>query len=91
MARNSGELRSGTVLLREHTQLPAGVQFNTQAALPGWRVVTGASSADIDRAISKAGWHSSISLLNCKRARLRGISNRPSPRLLRGLHAPWRN
>lgn len=55
--RNPIELRSGTVLLRDSSVLPDGIQLRTETALPGWRIIAGTFSADINREISNAGGH----------------------------------
>jgi hypothetical protein len=50
-------IRSGTVLIHDKAVLPGGIEFKTQPIVPGWHVVRDSSSADLDRAITKAGWH----------------------------------
>jgi hypothetical protein len=50
-------IRSGTVLIHDKAVLPGGIEFRTQPIVPGWHVIRDRSSADLDRAIAKAGWH----------------------------------
>lgn len=57
MTPQSLVIQPGTVLIREGTAWPDGVQFATRAFIPGWQAVEGSTSAQIDRAINKAGWH----------------------------------
>jgi hypothetical protein len=57
MARDAMELAAGSVFFRDGTQVPVGVEFKSAPVLPGWRIITGASSADVNCEISRAGWH----------------------------------
>ena len=56
MVGQASEIRPGTVLIREGTALPGGVRIQMQPLVAGWQIVKD-SSTDIDRAITKAGWH----------------------------------
>lgn len=51
------EVRPGVVLIRQDTALPQGVQLHTYAFTPGWQMVADAAGAQVDWAITKAGWH----------------------------------
>jgi hypothetical protein len=53
----SGKGSSGTVLIRENTVLPAGMALESEAFLPGWRLVLGVSAYGLGRSIEEARWN----------------------------------
>lgn len=50
------EIKVGTVLIKENTDLPEGLRVDLGPALAGWRVVQDCDGYGLDRAIQKAGW-----------------------------------
>ena len=48
---------SGTVLIRENVLLPAGLVIESEAFLPGWRVVMNLDAATLARNIEGARWN----------------------------------
>jgi len=48
---------TNTILLRENTLLPAGLALETQAFLPGWRIVWDLDAGALDRKIMAAHWN----------------------------------
>ena len=52
-ARNA----SGTILIRENTVLPAGLAFESEAFLPGWRIVRDVDVYGLGREIEEAHWN----------------------------------
>jgi hypothetical protein len=49
-------IAAGTVLIMDNTLLPVELQFESEAGVPGWRVVTDLKAHELDRKIRKAGW-----------------------------------
>ncbi len=47
---------SGTVFIREHTLLPAGLSIESDAYLPGWRTVRNLHGYGLSRKIEEAKW-----------------------------------
>ena len=50
------QINDGTMLIKEGTLLPAGMQLESDPYLPGWRLIRCPSSSGIDRKLSDAGW-----------------------------------
>src|SRR6266849_7676827 len=48
---------SGTILVRENTLLPAGLAIESEAFLPGWRVVKNLDGSALARTIEGANWN----------------------------------
>jgi hypothetical protein len=48
---------SGTILVRENTLLPAGLAIESEAFLPGWRVIKNLDSSALARSIEGANWN----------------------------------
>jgi hypothetical protein len=48
---------SGTILIRENTLLPAGLAIESEAFLPGWRVVKDLDGDSLARSIEAANWN----------------------------------
>jgi hypothetical protein len=48
---------SGTVLIRDNTQLPAGLAIESELYLPGWRVVRNLNGYELGRKIEQAQWN----------------------------------
>jgi len=48
---------SGTIFIREHTLLPAGLAIETGAYLPGWRTVRNLDGYGLVRRIENANWN----------------------------------
>jgi hypothetical protein len=44
------------ILIREGTRLPANVSIESEAFLPGWRLIKGLDGYALDRKIRDAGW-----------------------------------
>jgi len=47
---------SGTVFIREHTLMPAGLSIESDAYLPGWRTVRNLDGYGLSRKIEEAKW-----------------------------------
>ena len=47
----------GTILIREHTLLPAGLTVESEPFLPGWRAVRNFKGYALGRRIEEAGWN----------------------------------
>lgn len=45
-----------TILIREGTRLPANQAIESEAFLPGWRLIKGLDGYGLDRKIREAGW-----------------------------------
>ena len=45
-----------TILIREGTRLPANQSIESEAFLPGWRLIKGLDGYGLDRKIGEAGW-----------------------------------
>ncbi|MGB7622066.1 MAG: hypothetical protein WBN92_06920 [Terriglobia bacterium] len=52
----TGEIKTGTILIREGTPLPEGLQFESEPYSEGWRLVKDLEGSSPDRRITKAGW-----------------------------------
>jgi hypothetical protein len=50
------EINSGTILIKEGTGLPEGLQCESQPYLKGWRLVKNLSSSGLDRKLCEARW-----------------------------------
>jgi len=48
---------SGTILIRENTLLPVGLAVESEAFLPGWRVVKNLDGYGLGQKIEKAKWY----------------------------------
>jgi hypothetical protein len=48
---------SGTIFIREHTLLPAGLAVESDAYLPGWRTVRNLNGYGLSRKIEEAKWN----------------------------------
>jgi hypothetical protein len=48
---------SGTILIRENTLLPEGLNIESEVFLPGWRVVKNLDSSALARDIEGANWN----------------------------------
>jgi hypothetical protein len=57
MTNEESTIRPGTVLIHDKAVLPEGVEFRTESIVPGWQAIRESTSADVGRAITKAGWH----------------------------------
>ena len=44
------------ILIREGTPLPANLSFESEAFLPGWRLIKDLDGYELDRKIREAGW-----------------------------------
>jgi len=53
----SANNRSGTILIRENTLLPAGLAIESEVFLPGWRAVRNLDGYGLDRKIEQAKWN----------------------------------
>jgi hypothetical protein len=47
----------GTILIRDKTLLPAGLMFETEVFLPGWRAAKNLDGYDLGRKIEQATWN----------------------------------
>jgi len=56
-AQMTDENTSETILIRENTLLPVGLVLETQAFLPGWRIVRDIDAGGLDRKIAAARWN----------------------------------
>ena len=50
------KINAGTILIKEGTLLPEGLQLESDPYLNGWRLVKSLGSSGIDRQLSEAGW-----------------------------------
>ena len=50
------KINGGTILIKEDTLLPEGMQLESDPYLKGWRLVKNPGSSGIDRELSEAGW-----------------------------------
>ena len=53
----SANITSATIFIREDALLPAGLGFETEAFLPGWRAVQNLDSHGVSRKIAGAKWN----------------------------------
>ncbi|MBZ5538853.1 MAG: hypothetical protein LAO31_23145 [Acidobacteriia bacterium] len=49
------EVKTGTILIRDNTPLPEGVQVECEPYSRGWRLVNNLDGSTLDRRITKAG------------------------------------
>ena len=49
-------IRLGTILIADGTRTPKSVLLGTERYSPGWSIITGSTSAQLDRELEKAGW-----------------------------------
>jgi len=49
--------RSGTIFIREDTPLPENLLIESEAFLPGWRVVRNLDRSSLTRNIERGHWH----------------------------------
>jgi hypothetical protein len=47
---------SGTILIRDHTPLPAGLAIESEAFLPAWKAVKNLDGHELGRKIEKTKW-----------------------------------
>jgi hypothetical protein len=52
----AGKINAGTILLKEGTLLPEGLQLESDPYLKGWRLVKSPGSPGIGRKLREAGW-----------------------------------
>ena len=50
------EIHAGTILIKEGTPLPAGMQLESDPYLESWRLIRSPSGSGIDRKLCDAGW-----------------------------------
>ena len=50
------KINAGTILIKEGTLLPEGLQLESDPYLKGWRLVKSPGSPGIDRKLCEAGW-----------------------------------
>ena len=50
------KINAGTILIKEGTLLPEGLQLETGPYLKGWKLVKSPGSPGIDRKLCEAGW-----------------------------------
>ena len=50
------KINAGTVLIKEGTLLPEGVQLESDPYLKGWRLVKNLGSSGMDRKLCEVGW-----------------------------------
>ena len=53
----SAKCTSGTIFIREHTLLPAGLAIEADAYLPGWKTVRNLNGYGLGRKIEDAKWN----------------------------------
>jgi hypothetical protein len=53
----SAKCTSGTIFIREHTLLPAGLAIEADAYLPGWKTVRNLDGYGLGRKIEDAKWN----------------------------------
>jgi hypothetical protein len=49
--------KKGTIFIREHTPLPENLSIESEAFLPGWRVVKNLDRSALTRTIEGANWY----------------------------------
>jgi hypothetical protein len=49
--------KKGTIFIREHTPLPENLSIQSEAFLPGWRVVKNLDRSALTRTIEGANWY----------------------------------
>jgi hypothetical protein len=50
------KINAGTILIKEGTLLPEGLQLESDPYLKGWKLVKSPDSSGIDRKLREAGW-----------------------------------
>jgi hypothetical protein len=50
-------IKAGAIVIKEEILLPQDLEFNSEVCAPGWKIVTDADGAQLDRRIRKAGWN----------------------------------
>jgi len=50
------KINAGTVLIKDNTLLPDGLQLESDPYLKGWKLVKSPDSSGIDRKLREAGW-----------------------------------
>ncbi len=50
------KINAGTILIKEGTLLPEGLQLESDPYLKGWRLVKSPGSSGIDRKLREVGW-----------------------------------
>jgi len=50
------KINTGTILIKEGTLLPEGLQLESDPYLKGWRLVKNLGSSGMDRQLCEAGW-----------------------------------
>jgi hypothetical protein len=50
------KITTGTILIKEGTLLPEGLQLTSEPYLKGWRLVKNLDSSGMDRKLCEAGW-----------------------------------
>jgi hypothetical protein len=50
------KINPGSILIKEGTLLPEGMQLESDPYLKGWKLVKSAASSGIDRELREAGW-----------------------------------
>jgi|SRR5208337_4482833 len=50
------KINAGTILIKEGTLLPEGLQLESDPYLKGWKLVKSPGSSGIDRKLCEAGW-----------------------------------
>ncbi len=50
------KITTGTILIKDGTLLPEGMQLETNPCLKGWRLVRSPGSPGIERELCEAGW-----------------------------------
>jgi len=53
----SPEIKIGSILVRENTVFPAGVSVDSDAFLPGWKLVRNLNGYGLARMVVKANWN----------------------------------
>lgn len=53
----TSEIKIGTMLIRQGTLLPSGMSIETQALLPGWKVVKNLDESGLRHKIEEAHWN----------------------------------
>jgi hypothetical protein len=72
----------GTILIKEGVLLPGGMQIESEACVPGWRLVKNLDGYGFDRAIRKLGWNFFCLAQDIK---VSAIGSRASSRINRGI------
>ena len=52
----AGKINAGTILIKDSTLLPEGLQFECDPYLKGWRLVKSPGGPGIERKLCEAGW-----------------------------------